>query len=408
MRSRINVGMAVEISGSYLNLRAQPSINAPVLMQVPSGWMVKITAGPDCIDGYVWWLALVDGQTGYIAEAGESRYLVAPEPPPALPSREIVNRSLAPFLREFGRISGNFLPAHDWSSDSRFLLLPGAPGSDGVWVYDLRHPVLTPQILALDAGISALAFRPNSAQFVIGSATGELQLWQIHDSDPLTFSERLFLNAHAGPISALAFSPDGNRLVSAGSEAYTHVDVNRDWAAIVWDLEAVAQQAILSGNGELIRMAAFSPDASAVFTAGDGSRRVWDAGSGALLGSFGAASALAAAEYNPAGSQFAWAQAPPGDSLLILEPGSFAQLASYPLPTRKVTSLGFSPDGAMLVVGAAEGVFSIWDTNTHQTLATRETDGAIRDVSFSPDGATIAVSTDKHELILYGVPLGSG
>ena len=84
-------------------------------------------------------------------------------------------------------------------------------------------------------------------------------------------------------------------------------------------------------------------------------------------------------------------------------------IASYRLTdTPGVTSLGFSPDGAMLVVGAAEGVFSIWDTNTHQLLATHETGGAIHDISFSPDGAMIAASTDKYELILYGVPLGSG
>lgn len=408
MRSRINAGMTVEILGSYLNLRGQPSIKASALLQIPASWTVDITAGPDCVDGYLWWLALVNGQTGYIAEAGDGSYHVAPESPPPLPSREVLSASVIPFLREFGRISGNFQPIHDWSSDSRFLITAGAPGSDGVWVYDLRHPVLAPQILELEVGISALAFRPNHHQIAVGGDTGALQLWQIHAGDPLTFSERLFLNAHAGPVSALAFSSDGERLVSAGREAYTHVDVDRDFAAIVWDLPTVAQQAILSGNGELIRKVAFSPDGNTVFTAGDGSRRVWDASSGARLGSFGVASPLTAAEYSPAGGQFAWAQAPPGDSLVILEPASFAQLASYPVPTRNVTSLGFSPDGSMLAVGAAEGVFSIWNTRAHQLVATREADGAIHDVSFSPDGAMIAVSTDKHELILYGVPLGSG
>ena len=62
----------------------------------------------------------------------------------------------------------------------------------------------------------------------------------------------------------------------------------------------------------------------------------------------------------------------------------------------------------MLVVGAAEGVISIWDTEAHELIATRETDGGIYDVSFSPDGTMIAASTDRHALILYGVPLGSG
>ena len=114
-----------------------------------------------------------------------------------------------------------------------------------------------------------------------------LQLWQIHDGAPLTFSERLRLNAHAGPVSALAFSPDGDLLVSAGREAYTHVDVDRDFAAIVWDLPTVAQHAILSGNGQLIHTLAFSPNGNTIFSAGDDSRRVWDVSSGAIQGSFG-------------------------------------------------------------------------------------------------------------------------
>lgn len=407
MRSRINVGLTVDILGSYLNLRGQPSINAPVLLQLPRGWLVDITAGPDCIDGYVWWLALVNGHTGYIAEAGDGSYLVAPEPPTAIPSREVLNASLEPFLREFGRITGNFQPAHDWSSDSRFLILPGAVGSDGVWVYDLRHPALRPRILELEDGISALAFRPNHDQFAVGSETGALELWQIHDSDPLSFSDRLYLNAHAGPVSALAFSPDGDRLASAGREAYTHVDVDRNFAAIVWDLPTVAQQAILSGHSGLINTFAFNPYTDLIFSgADDGIMRNWGASSGISSWNMDFGAPIIALDRN--GDLSAVALARPSDNLIIFGGAGFDRLASYVLPTAGVSSLDFSPDGSMLAVGAAEGVFSIWNARKHQMVATRETDGAIHDISFSPDGTMIAVSTAKHELILYGVPLGSG
>ena len=408
MRSRINVGMDVEIVSGPLNMRGQPSSDAQVLMQIPSEWTISITGGPDCVGGYVWWLALVNGQTGYIAESGAGNYLVKPATPPVLPSREVLNSSLIPYLLEFGRVSGNFQPLHDWSSDSRFLIAAGAAGSDGVWVYDLHQPTLAPQILDLDEGIATLAFRPNHDQFVVGGESGILQLWQINDGAPLTFSERLHLNAHAGPISALAFSADGERLVSAGREAYTHADVNRDFAAIVWDLPTVAQRAVLAGNGELIHTLAFSLNGNSIFSAGDGSRRFWDVSSGAIQGSLGVVSILTAAQFSPAGRLFAWAQEPPGDRLEIHDQVSFAVLASYPVPTDNVTSLDFSPDDSMLVVGAAEGVISVWDTEGHELIATRETDGGIYDVSFSPDGTMIAASTDRHALILYGVPLGSG
>jgi len=286
--------------------------------------------------------------------------------------------------------------------------VPGAVGSDGVWVYDLHHPMLAPQILELDEGIAALAFRPNGEQFVVGSETGTLQLWQIHDGDPLTFSDRLFLNAHAGPVSALAFSPDGERLASAGREAYTHLDVDRNFAAIVWDLPTVAQQAILSGHTGLINTIVFNPYNDLIFTgADDGTKRRWGTtiGDSSWKRDFDAP-VIAMDQNGDLLSAVALGRS--SDNLLISGPAGFDFLASYALPTAGVTSLGFSPDGSMLAVGSAEGVFSIWNTESHELITTREVDGGIYDVSFSPDGTLIAVSTDKHTLILYGVPLGSG
>ncbi|MDE2747388.1 MAG: hypothetical protein OXI34_00340 [Chloroflexota bacterium] len=408
MRSRINAGLEVEALAGSLNLRGHPSLEAPVLLDIPARLPLRITAGPDCVDGYVWWLAIFNDQTGYIAEAGDGDYYVQPLAPPAIPSRETLNINLVAYLQEFGRLHGNFQPAHDWSSDNRYLAMPGAIGSDSVWLYDLRQPSLTPVLLEFDQGISTLAFRPDQAQFAFGSDAGSLHLWQIVDGAPATFSERLYLNAHEGPVSAIAFSPDGEKFASAGPEANTQADVDRRFAAIVWDLPTVAQESVLTGNGELIHKLAFSPNGDSIFSAGDNSRGVWAVSSGERFGSFGLSAVLTAVEYSPAGQQFAWAQAAPGASLEILDPVSFASLASYPVPTSNVTSLGFSPDGAMLAVGAAEGVFSVWDTKAHQLLTTRETDGAIHDISFSPDGSLIAVSTAKRSLHLYGVPLGSG
>ncbi len=409
LRSRINVGMDAVVVGSYLNMRGQPSTEAQVLLQIPAGWTVGITGGPECVAGDVWWLALLEGQTGYIAESSGGAYLIAPLAPPELPSREVLNASLMPFLVEFGRISGNFQPAHAWSSDGVFLAMPGARGSDGIWLYDLRRPSLEPQILELAEGISALAFRPSKQQFIVGSESGALQLWQIHDGAPLSFSERLHLSAHAGPVSALAFSPAGQVLVSAGRAAYTQADVNRNWAALLWDLPTVAQQAVLSGHQDTIRSIAYMPSEGLIMTGGDDTvPRLWFADSGELMRSLDFGAPVAALATSPAGGLMALALRRASDNLLIFEGAQGAPVASYTNPTGSVTSLAFSPGGAMLAVGSAEGEFSIWDTKTQQLISSRQVDSAIHDVSFSPDGTMIALSTDRHSLIIYGLPLGRG
>ncbi len=409
MRSRARAGMDAQILGGFLNLRGQPAATAQVMLQIPPGYAIRLTAGPDCVDGYLWWLAIVDGQTGYIAEAGDGAYFIEPLPPPAMPSREILNPSVVPYLLEFGQIRGNFQPAQAWSADGRYLALPGARGSDALWLYDMSQPVLKPTILPHDAGLTVLAFRPRHAQIAFGSETGVLRLWQLDGESPTGYSERLYLNAHAGPVSAIAFSPDGERLVSAGPRAYTHLTEQRDWAAIVWDLPTVGQAAALTGHSGWIRAIAFAPYQPFILTGGDDSaQRFHFAAGGGLARALESGAPLADLAYSPDGALLALALRRSADNLLIYDGAGAARIASYPLPTNGVTSLAFSPDGAMLAVGAAEGIFSLWDARTHQLLTTRETDGGVADIQFSPDGSLISVATEKQALVFFGLPLGSG
>ena len=409
MRSRIIYGIEAEVAQGFLNLRGQPSAAGQVLLQIPAGLPFEITAGPDCAEGYVWWLVNANGQTGYVAEAGAGTTFVKPKRPVPLPSREELNTSLVTWLQELSRVEGNFLPQHAWSSDSVYLALPGASGSDSIWLYDLRDQQLSPQMLEHDGGISVIAFRPSRTQILFGSEAGSLHLWQFEGGAELGKRELLFLNAHGGAVSAVSFSGDVNRMASAGTVAYTRAQANRDFAAIVWDLPTVAQQAVLSGHQALIRAIAFSPDGGIIVTgADDGALRFWDADSGASLSSLSLNAAVVALDWSSDGSQIAVALARAADSLQIVDGEDWTPVSSYQLPTAGVASLDFSPDSTLLVAGAAEGIISVWDTEAQQLLVTRETDGGVRAVSFSPDGSLIAVNTDKHALVFYGVPLGSG
>ena len=77
--------------------------------------------------------------------------------------------------------------------------------------------------------------------------------------------DRLF--AHESSVTSAAFSPDGQRVVTASD----------DGTARVWQAESGEAIAVLAGPESFVTSAAFSPDGQRVVTASDdGTARVWD------------------------------------------------------------------------------------------------------------------------------------
>ncbi len=103
------------------------------------------------------------------------------------------------------------------------------------------------------------------------------------------------LSGHKDWVSSAAFSPDGTRIVTA----------SYDGSARVWDTKTGALIAELLGHGDRVLGAAFSPDGSRIVTASaDRTARVWDAQTGAALTSFsGHTNQVVTASFSPDGSR---------------------------------------------------------------------------------------------------------
>jgi WD40 repeat protein len=77
--------------------------------------------------------------------------------------------------------------------------------------------------------------------------------------DAATGKQVAILRGHDGGVGSAAFSPDGNRVVTASA----------DKTARVWDAAIGKQVAILRGHDSAVYSAAFSPDGNRVVTASE-------------------------------------------------------------------------------------------------------------------------------------------
>ena len=180
---------------------------------------------------------------------------------------------------------------------------------------------------------------------------------------------------HDGGVTHAAFSPNGDRIVTASF----------DKTARIWNVEDGSEIAVLKGHQARARDSLFSPDGSRVATAArDGTARIWNAGSGEQM--FVLRSARRRSHGNVQPRRHA-----PAHRIEFEQSGRLGCAnRGKSRDSRRATvrtSATFSPDGRTFAAcQGSERTCQIWSTKT----ASRSWRYSIRawphEIVFSPDG----------------------
>jgi WD40 repeat protein len=183
-----------------------------------------------------------------------------------------------------------FLPtAMSFSPDGTRIVTGELDGMVTVWDTSTGTALL--DLKGHTGPAQCVAFSPDGTRIVTGSADRTAKVW-----DARTGAPQLELKGHTGAVQSVAFSRDGTRIVSGDG-----------MTAKVWDARTGAALIELKGQPGTMRTAWFSPDGARIATGGgDGTTKVWDAGTGKELPGEAIPNTAANARISPDGRLFAY------------------------------------------------------------------------------------------------------
>jgi WD40 repeat protein len=235
-------------------------------------------------------------------------------------------------------------------------------------------------LLGHQGGVLALAFAPDGQRLVTGVTDGTARVWDLSSG-----REFLCLRGHRGEVMSVAYAPDGHWLVTG----------SMDGTARIWDAASGGELQVLRGrNTGPIRAVAVMPDGKRVVAGSE----VWDSASGRILFTLKGHTPLPAL----AALTLGLVTAPQGQGPLLLAsqlyPGTTGQING-------VEAVTITPDGRRIVTGNGDGGASVWDATSGRELFHVQ-HRAVSAVAVTPDAKRVVTGNLYGEAKIWDLESG--
>jgi len=219
--------------------------------------------------------------------------------------------------------------------------------------------------------VEPLAFSPDGTRVLSGSWDKTARLWDVATGALLRTFE-----GHSRGVASVAFSPDGARVLSGSDRTIRLWDAAT--GALLRSFEGhpslVSSAALSSGGARVLSDSgddsitlpdmsaserfsvfgvAFSPDGARMLSGGEGTIRLWDAATGALLSTFEKSGRALSVVFSPDGTRVL-AGGGKDKAVRLWDAATGTLVRTFKGHSSAVNSVAFSPDGARVLSGSRD------------------------------------------------------
>ena len=294
-----------------------------------------------------------------------------------------------------------------FTRDGRYLVSTSVDKTVRVWDVGTGDTVrvLRGQIGPGSEGkIYAAALSPRDRLLAVG---GYSEHDEIRLIDFRTGEVTALLKGHTNVISALAFSPDGTRLISGSFDKTARIWAIGSRQSAIGNPECLC---VLRGHTDYIYAVARSPDGTRAATGSDDDAlKLWDARSGRLIKTLtGHTNDVVSVAFTPDGRYLlsgSWDR-----TIRLWDGRTGAFIKALARQDSNVDSLSISPDGSKVLTGCGYGtktnnVFAI--PSGERVASFTKHDNIVLATAISPDGKTAATGGgNDREIYLWDLATG--